>query len=244
MINHKQSFLTALQFLTTLPVKLSEPIDAKNQGYSLVYYPLIGLIIAGILLMTIFSLQSQSSWVISSLTLTVWVVLTGALHLDGLADSADAWLGGLGNKDKTLTIMKDPASGPIAVITLIIILLVKFVMLAELIQQQQWISILAAPVLARSALPLLLITTPYVRQAGLASTLVNNLPLQPTKKMLLLVGVIALFTVKLLPLFLLLLLFLLLRHYMIERLGGMTGDTAGAMLELLETSALLLFIIF
>lgn len=47
----------------------------------------------------------------AALLLTVWVLLSGGLHLDGLADSADAWLGGFGDRERTLTIMKDRAAG-------------------------------------------------------------------------------------------------------------------------------------
>jgi adenosylcobinamide-GDP ribazoletransferase len=66
----------------------------------------------------------------AALLLTVWVLLSGGLHLDGLADSADAWLGGFGDRERTLTIMKDPRSGPIAVVVLVLVLLLKFCALA------------------------------------------------------------------------------------------------------------------
>jgi adenosylcobinamide-GDP ribazoletransferase len=244
MIHHWQSFLIALQFLTTIPFRLSEPVTPYNQGYSLVYYPLIGLIIASVLLLSIFIFGDQSPWIAAILTLTVWVSLTGGLHLDGLADSADAWLGGLGNKEKTLAIMKDPASGPIAVVALIMILLIKLIMLVELIQQQQWIGIITAVVLARTALPLLLLTTPYVRQGGIGQVLVTHLPQRSVRIMLSLVATIAFILLGLIPIILILSLFLLLRYVMIKRLDGSTGDTAGAMVELLETSILILLVIF
>jgi adenosylcobinamide-GDP ribazoletransferase len=47
----------------------------------------------------------------AALLLALWVLLSGALHLDGLADSADAWLGGFGDRERTLQIMKDRAAG-------------------------------------------------------------------------------------------------------------------------------------
>ncbi len=57
-------------------------------------------------------LASAPAWPVAVLVLAVWVGLTGALHLDGLADSADAWLGGYGDRARTLAIMKDPYCGP------------------------------------------------------------------------------------------------------------------------------------
>jgi adenosylcobinamide-GDP ribazoletransferase len=55
---------------------------------------------------------------LAALLLAVWVLLTGGLHLDGLADTADAWIGGQGDRDRTLAIMKDPRSGPIAIVAI------------------------------------------------------------------------------------------------------------------------------
>jgi len=238
-MNQFQSFLIALQFLTIIPIRLREPVDSKNIGYSLAYYPLVGVVITLILLLSVYLLADQSSWVISVLCLTLWVLLTGGLHLDGLADSADAWLGGLGDKDKTLAIMKDPASGPIAVVTMILVLLIKFVMLNELISQQDWLSIGIAIVLARTALPLLLITTPYVRKAGLGSLLTENMPKNLLKWLVLIIMTASVLLSSFTLVMVFLISFLLLRFWMEQRLGGTTGDTAGAMVELIEMTVLI-----
>jgi adenosylcobinamide-GDP ribazoletransferase len=116
-------------------------------------------------------------------------------------------------------------------------------MLAQLLEQQDLLSIILAIVLARTALPLLLITTPYVRQEGIASLLVQHIPQRDTRILLigitfltLLLSGFALFTC-------ILILFLLLRYVMEQRLGGTTGDTAGAMVELLETAVLITAVI-
>lgn len=239
-----QSFLIALQFLTIIPVRLSEPVEPKNQGQSVLFYPLVGLILAGILLFGIYSLNDQEPLVIAILTLSLWVILTGGLHLDGLADSADAWLGGLGNKRKTLIIMKDPASGPIAVTILTLVLLIKFVMLIEIIKHSEWFSLVSVLILSRMALVMLLMTTPYARSNGLASSLLENLARRPLQIMLGGLGLFMLIAIDFTPLIIFLVSFLLLRYYMIRRLNGMTGDTAGAMLELLEAATLTAFVLF
>ncbi|NQY27375.1 MAG: adenosylcobinamide-GDP ribazoletransferase [Piscirickettsiaceae bacterium] len=243
MKNQWQSFLIALQFLTMIPVRLTSPVKDTNQGNSLLYYPFIGLIIGSIILFNIYILDGQSYWVSAILTLTLWIALTGGLHLDGLADSADAWLGGLGDKAKTLLIMKDPASGPIAVVVLLMLLLIKFIMLAELIQQQAWLSIMATIILSRLALPLLLMTTPYVRPNGLGAILVKSLPRQSLRIMLASVAFLALIMIDFIPLLLFLAVLLVLRYCMMQRLGGTTGDTAGAMVEILEVTLLISFVI-
>ncbi len=242
-MNQLQSFLIALQFLTIIPVRLRAPADDKNISNSLVYYPLVGGLIALILVLSAELLSNQSSLVIAVICLTLWVLLTGGLHLDGLADSADAWLGGLADRDKTLAIMKDPASGPIAVVTMILVLLIKFIMLNELIKQQDWLSIAITIVLARSALPLLFITTPYVRKEGLASLLIQNMPKSLLKWLLLIIIAASLLLSSFTLVMVFLISFLLLRFCMEQRLGGTTGDTAGAMVELIEMTVLITAVI-
>ena len=242
-MNILQPLLIALQFLTTLPVKVAVPIDNKQLGQSLLFYPVVGFIIAVILISLASLLTSQSSYVIAILVLVSWVILTGGLHLDGLADSADAWLGGLGDKAKTLKIMKDPTSGPIAVSILVLLLLTKLIMLAELIAVQNWIAIILATTLSRTALPLLFLTTPYVRQNGIAALLIQHQPKTTTKQMVLAVTFISIFLSGVWILLLSFGLFLVLRYWMIQRLDGATGDTAGAMVELLETGILITAVI-
>jgi len=238
-----QPLFIALQFLTILPVKVTEPLDNKQLGQSLLFYPVVGLFIAVALIILASLLSSQASFVSAILVLIIWTALTGGLHLDGLADSADAWLGGLGDKEKTLAIMKDPASGPIAVALLILVLLTKLIMLSELLAEQNYLAIILATTLARTALPLLFLTTPYVRKQGIAELLIQYQPRVATKYVVLAVAVLSV----LLGGFWLLLVafgvFLVLRYVMQQRLNGTTGDTAGAMVELLETAILITAVI-
>ncbi|MFH4181104.1 adenosylcobinamide-GDP ribazoletransferase, partial [Acinetobacter baumannii] len=78
---------------------------------------------------------------------TLWIWLTGGLHLDGLADTADAWVGGFGDKQRTLQIMKDPSCGPIGVLSLVIICLLKFALVFVLIDQHQTLFLVFVPAL-------------------------------------------------------------------------------------------------
>jgi adenosylcobinamide-GDP ribazoletransferase len=208
------------------------------------FYPLVGLLIGIVLSLLAESLSAQPAMVAASLLLLVWVVITGALHLDGLADSADAWLGGIGNKARTLSIMKDPAAGPIAVATVVLVLLLKFVMLTVLLTQQNWAALIWSVILARTALPLLFLTTDYVRPQGLGSILKQQQSATYTRRLLLAVSLIAFFSIGLYALLFALAVFLLLRYMMERRLNGFTGDTAGAMVELLETVLLIFFVLF
>jgi len=234
-------FWIALQFLSSLPIRLPGMPAPEDLGRSLLFYPLVGLLFGALLWALNGLLLGTPSLLHAALLLTVWVLLSGALHLDGLADSADAWLGGFGDRERTLTIMKDPRSGPIAVVTLVLVLLLKFAALLALIEQGHGVVLLIVPLIGRAALLGLFLTTPYVRAGGLGQALADHLPRLAGKQVL---GASALVCVLIaglsgvLALVLAALMFVWLRQVMVRRLGGTTGDTAGAMLELLEMTLL------
>ena len=121
--------LIALQFLTSLPIRLPAMPTPRQQGRSLLHYPAVGLFLGALLWLAALLLEGASPLLQAALLLALWVALTGALHLDGLADSADAWLGGFGDPARTLEIMKDPRSGPIAVVVLVLLLLLNHPMM-------------------------------------------------------------------------------------------------------------------
>jgi adenosylcobinamide-GDP ribazoletransferase len=237
------SFQIALQFLTIIPVSYASASD-QQLGRSLVFYPVIGLIIGLILSGLVSVLPVSYSLLSAALLLTAWVLLTGGLHIDGLADSADAWLGGISNKQRTLEIMKDPAAGPIAVVVLALSLLIKLALVEIVISSGETSALIWSIILARTAMPLLFLTTNYVRPNGIGAVLKQCLPVKQVKWMLLITTVIALLCLGFTPLLLGLIVFLLLRYAMEHRLDGFTGDTAGAMVELLEISFLLFLILF
>ena len=234
-------FWIALQFLSSLPIRLPGMPEPRELGRSLLFYPLVGLLFGAILWAVNWLLLGTPTLLHAALLLSVWVLLSGGLHLDGLADSADAWLGGFGDRERTLTIMKDPRSGPIAVVTLVLVLLLKFSALLALIEQPYSLALIIVPLIGRSALLGLFLTTPYVRAGGLGQALADHLPRSAGKQVLavsalacvLIAGVSGALAVVLAALG-----FVWLRQVMLRRLGGTTGDTAGAMLELLEVAVL------
>ena len=234
-------FWIALQFLSSLPIRLPGMPSPQALGRSLLFYPLVGLLFGGILWGLNWLMLGAPLVLHAALLLTVWVLLSGALHLDGLADSADAWLGGFGDRERTLTIMKDPRSGPIAVVTLVLVLLLKFAALLALIEQQHALALIIVPLLGRSALLGLFLTTPYVRAGGLGQALADHLPRSAGKQVLAVSGLVCVLIggfSGVVAVVIATLGFVWLRQVMLRRLGGTTGDTAGALLELLETGVL------
>ncbi|MEN2505483.1 adenosylcobinamide-GDP ribazoletransferase [Stutzerimonas stutzeri] len=235
-----QSFLIALQFLTSLPVRLDRMPEPQAVGRSLLYYPLVGLLLGAMLWLVGAVFENASAPLLAALLLTGWVALTGGLHLDGLADSADAWLGGFGDRERTLTIMKDPRSGPLAVVVLVLLLLLKFVALWTLLATDQRLALLLAPLLGRSALLGLFLTTPYVRPGGLGQVLAEQMPRDTSRIALggVVLACLALGSSGWLALAATVGVGWLSRRAMCRRIGGTTGDTAGALLELVECAVL------
>lgn len=232
--------LVALQFLTVLPVRLDHPPDATATGRSLLCYPLVGLLIGVLLAAAAWMLGDAPPLLAAAVLLSVWITMTGALHLDGLADSADAWVGGRGDRDRTLAIMKDPRSGPMGVTAVVQVLLVKFSALVTLCEAGDLPVILLVPCLGRTALPLLFLTTPYVRPGGLGATLSACLPRRTAGWVVAAtsIGICLVYGMAWLLLLASACAFFLLRAAMMRRIGGTTGDTAGAVLEITETIAL------
>ncbi len=241
-----RSFIIALQFLTRIPVPALRDISEAEMGHSLLYYPLVGIVIGLLLVGLNMLLAGAPDGLQAALVLAAWVLITGALHLDGLADSADAWLGGLGDRERTLAIMKDPRSGPAAVVLIVLLLMIKFAALQTLVAGNHWPVLILAPLLARTALPLLFQTTAYVRPGGLATAVAEHISWRGGILLPLLVCFVILVTLGWgagPPIIAALATFILLRMMMCSRLDGTTGDTAGAMVEVIETVVLVVAVL-
>jgi adenosylcobinamide-GDP ribazoletransferase len=165
-----RGLLVAIGFLTRIPVPARVFGGAAARARSLAWYPTVGAMLGALLIALAWVLRDVNPLLRASLTLVAWIASTGALHLDGLADSADAWVGGMGDRARTLAIMKDSASGPMGVVAIVLVLLLKFAALASL-SKPAWSTLLLAPLLARAALVALFLTTPYVRLGGLGDDL-------------------------------------------------------------------------
>ncbi|MFW1772588.1 adenosylcobinamide-GDP ribazoletransferase [Acinetobacter seifertii] len=238
-------FWIALQFLTVLPIELKTIPTAQQNGQAILFYPLVGLIIGGILFIFICLLAKLPIVLLASIILTLWIWLTGGLHLDGLADTADAWVGGFGDKQRTLQIMKDPSCGPIGVLSLVIICLLKFVLIYVLIEQHQTLFLILVPIVGRIVPSILFLTTSYVREKGLGRSLTDHLPKIASW---IITGFVLLLSLYwelqgLIAIIGFLSSLVYLRHLFIKRIGGITGDTVGAAIEISETVLLFTFVV-
>lgn len=241
-----QSFLIALQFLTRLPVPAVN-WDKDSVAKSLKYYPIVGLIIGVILLGIAWLSDHVEPMLQAALILGAWVIITGGLHLDGLADCTDAWVGGLGDRERTLAIMKDPYCGPMGVISLVVVLLIQYSAIVALIGSEQMIALLYIPIIARLLPSLFFITTTYARKEGLGSAFSDNNQRTTLIAILIICSILTTLLGGLMGLLLLVAAvttFFIIRTSAVKRVGGFTGDVLGAAVVIFETSALIVVALF
>lgn len=132
-----QSFLVALAFLTIIPVRSS--VDQHTLARSRFWYPVVGLVLGTLLggwavLVSPTTLPTANGMFSAFVVLATWVVITGALHLDGFCDLCDGLFGGA-TPEERLGIMKQPTRGAFAIVGALLLLLGKFAALHELFQK-------------------------------------------------------------------------------------------------------------
>lgn len=241
------AFLTALQFLTVAPPFIRRLFTPRELGRAVGYYPLVGILLGAILLgASTLLAQVFPPQVNAALVLVLWVLLSGALHLDGFLDACDGLLGGF-TPESRLNIMRDERVGAFAATGGILLLLVKFASLSALSAPgfvPQRAALLLAPALGRWGMALAIVAFPYARPQGLGREMKDH----ATWRQALLASVIALAAAWLaagwwgwLAAAGAVLVTLGGAWFTLRRIPGLTGDIYGALNELVETAVLLFF---
>ncbi len=238
-----RAFLCALAFLTRIPVpRRGADFAPGDFRQGVFFFPVVGLLLgcalAGCWLL---GCRLLPPLVTGALVLLAHLLLTGGLHFDGLVDTLDGFCGGR-SREEVLRIMKDTRVGALGVGGAVGFLLLRFSLYAGLAPEQLPL-LVAAPVAGRQVLVWAQVLYPYARERGMGELfpVYGDLPkfgvttaftaavfvlLGGKTGLLVLAGSAAFF-------------FLLARSFS-AALGGLTGDTYGALCELTETFALLL----
>ncbi len=229
-----RNFFSALNFLTVLPNPFK---DYSVSSRMVFYFPLVGFLIGAFLIgvdrLCALFLADEIRVLMDLLFL---IVVTGGLHLDGLADSADGFFSHK-SKEKILEIMKDPRVGVMGAIALIFSVLLKFYALLNIPTQNCWLWMLITPAIARSSQVFGLTFMNYPENTrGLANDLYYGksykslvgcvFPFLPIFVLNFWVGVLSI------GIFILLTFFILFFFH--QKIGGMTGDNFGALNEIIE----------
>ena len=236
-------FIMALQFLTVTPDFLRRIFTPLELGQATAFFPLAGFVLglallgANELLIRLFLAP-----VTAGLVLALWVVLTGALHLDGFLDTCDGLLGG-SMPESRLEIMKDERVGAFALAGGVLLLLLKFAALASLPSRS--FALLVAPVSGRLGMTLAIFAYPYARREGLGRAMKDNTGVWQVIMAGMTALVVAWLSAGWLGLFSIGLAFLMVwlgASFTLRRIPGLTGDIYGALNELIELVVLLAFL--
>lgn len=235
-----RSVLVAVQFLTVLPWPEDRAATAEEIGRSSVFFPLVGFFLGVVLLLFKWLLDPYlPSAILSVVLVGLLVFSTGALHLDGLGDTFDG-LGAKGGREEALKAMRDSRTGVFGVLAVVLVVILK-VRAIELLEAEQ--ALLVAPVLGRWAMVILAHDSTAAHE-GLGTTMVEHV----SRLHLFVATAIALSlaaglsgTSGILIALPVSILTLLSKGYFHRRLGGVTGDIFGAVGELAETLAFVLF---
>ncbi|GCE17088.1 adenosylcobinamide-GDP ribazoletransferase [Dictyobacter kobayashii] len=244
-----KELVAAIRFLTTLPVPGSTQLfrtDGRDNRLFLgsAYFPLVGLLLAAILVLLNWIIGSfVSSLVLAALLVVTLILLSGGLHLDGLMDSCDGLFGGRSREQK-LEIMRDSRVGSFGVLGGVSIILLKFALLASLdIQWLPWALLTIIPI-SRCMMVLAMYIFPPARPEGLGAAFRQTVTRGRLLCTVILTLVIAWFAGQLTGLALCCgaaLLTWLVGKWMVAQLGGLTGDSYGTLAELMEVMLLLLW---
>lgn len=239
-------FFATLQFMSRIPVRArwADGIETHQYVRGIVTFPFVGLVL-GALAGGVFTLLQP--WAGLPLAAMGYVLalalLTGGFHLDGLADTCDGIFSAR-TRDRMLEIMRDSRLGTHGGLALIFVIVTKVLVVSELaIRGNNMLMVLAAASIAgRSACVLLMYNQKYAREKGLGNLFIGKVT--GTQALLTLIGGAVLCTVLLPASGLLALVITILAMYglgrMLKRtLGGQTGDTLGAAIELGEVVFLL-----
>lgn len=239
-----EQFRIAMGFLTILPFDRSLQATPERLGRSMALFPASGVLL-GLILVILNSLLDAfiPRAVLDCLLLLILIVITGALHLDGIADLLDGLAGGK-NRDGILLIMKDSRVGAMGVVGLVMLLLLKYLCLFNLPLELKSAGLIFMPAAGRWVQVVLAVSCRYLR--GPEGTGAVFLEHASERELLIASGsliAVALVLFGLQGIFLIFLLgiaAMLLIKYFEMRLGGVTGDVLGASSELIEVFALLL----
>jgi len=232
------SFLAGVRFLTIIPVSWKSKEDSLFFQSSLIWFPVIGLLIGSItsLIISLLSTVLPPS-VLAVLTMVLFAGVSGCLHLDGLADSGDGLLSSR-TRERSLEIMRDSHTGAMGMIAVVFVLLGKYAALSSLAGPAFLAAVFLIPMAGRTAILISMAVLPYARTgAGLGRLFYSNDSRMVAALALIFCIITTAFVSIKYVLFVvaaILLTVVFFSFWCFRKLGGATGDTLGAICELTE----------
>ena len=237
-------FWAALQFLTIFPTPVRKKADTLVLGQSLPYFPVVGMILGAILLGLYYGLiLVLPSTVVIALLIIVLVILTGAHHIDGFIDTCDGVFASKPKRER-LAIMSDTRVGAFGIVGAVILLMLKYASLSSVTMILP--ALLVMPTLSRWTVVSIIFTFPYARKSGMGLPFKQGATWQRLAIATAIALIVSLIVLRWWGLALMAILWLIvfgIGVFFRSRLGGLTGDNYGAVIELSEVLVLLLIIL-
>jgi adenosylcobinamide-GDP ribazoletransferase len=231
---------TAIRFLTSFPLPPAIG-DERVVGRSIGFFPAVGLLLGLLVLLAAWLAGDRLPLpVVSTGLVALLALLTGGIHLDGVADLFDALGGGGGDRDRTLTLLRDSRIGAHGAAALILVLVGKIVALQAVLESASLRALVAAPTAARFVAVVLVASFPYAREQGLGRAFKEHCGAREVAEAAITTALVAAWagSAAWLALAFSLVAGCLLAARMTARLGGLTGDVYGAAIELAELTFL------
>ncbi len=241
------AFFDALEFLTVLRLPPRRAARMPDVARPMAGFPAIGLVLGALLLaMDRVASRALPPASVDALLVVALAVLTGGLHLDGVADAADGLFGGRTPADR-LEIMRDVHAGTYAIVAVVSVLALKWAGLAALPRSVRFETLLLFPCLARAAMLATVVAFPAARDAGMGTEMKRDampwrVPLGLTSALV--VAVVLLGAGGLYAMIFALAVAGGLAALATRLAGGMTGDLYGATVEITEALTLLFIAAF
>jgi adenosylcobinamide-GDP ribazoletransferase len=231
--------LAALRFLTILPVPGTWGTTEEDLARSVPWFPVVGLLLAALAGAAAWALSAAPPMVAAAAVVVLLLGFSGCLHIDGLADTADGLLSSR-PRERALEIMKDSHAGVMGVTAIVCVLLLKFAALAALASfpaGEFWRAVLLMPLAGRTALVVHMAILSYARPDGLGTVFYRRRPRWAAVWAAALLAVVAwnvlgwrgaiVWSACMVAA-------LAFSAFVYRRIGGATGDTCGAVCEILE----------
>ena len=248
MKNIVNQIILLIQFMTRIPIPIKVEYSEKQLGKGIKYFPLVGYLIGIIIFITgiVLNKYIDNKYIISLLLILIELKLVGLIHIDGLADSFDG-LFSYRDKDRILEIMKDSRVGTNGVVVLIFYYLAKLILIAEIISRGDMRCLIIYPIIARMSTSVNAGFGVYARDNGMSTGIIgmNQVKDSIFSVILTLLLIILVYynsgILKGLVMFVAGILFIFyFRRVVYKKIGGITGDTMGASLEMTGLIVLLI----
>ncbi|MFA5949574.1 MAG: adenosylcobinamide-GDP ribazoletransferase [Hyphomicrobium sp.] len=231
--------IVALQLMTRLPVPSIEGESRRELASAAPFLPLAGALVGAVVASAVWAGGGISPSVSALLGVVAWVGVTGALHLEGLGDVADGLGAAHGDSERFLAVARDPHVGGFGAAVMMLQLVAKLVLLAEVALGRNYLAVILIAAWARWGTLLLARAVPPLSE-GMGQRLAGGVTWRLTA---VLAAVLALASYPIAPVLTCApLITLLLAGYWRRRLGGITGDCHGASIEVSETVLLFLLV--